>query len=99
MLETFPILKERMSQVARSMSGEDAAIWLWLGALVGRPEGGVCFDEVSMGLAPVIVDQIFGGASETCARRSGVSIVLRRTCVTRAMAFAVAACCSTQEEE
>ena len=54
----FPRLKERRSQMAGTMSGGEQQMCAIGRALMSRPKL-VLFDEPSMGLAPVIVAQVF----------------------------------------
>ena len=57
-MATFPILKERSSQFARSLSGGEQQMLAMGRCLVLRPEI-VMLDEPSLGLAPKIVRQMF----------------------------------------
>ena len=84
-LEAFPILKERMSQVARSMSGGEQQMLALARCWLADPKV-VLLDEVSMGLAPVIVDQIFGALRSLAAR--GVALLLVEQYVHRAIELA-----------
>jgi branched-chain amino acid transport system ATP-binding protein len=84
-LEAFPILKERMSQVARSMSGGEQQMLALARCWLADPKV-VLLDEVSMGLAPVIVDQIFEALRLLAAR--GVALLLVEQYVHRAMGLA-----------
>jgi branched-chain amino acid transport system ATP-binding protein len=54
----FPILGDRLSQQAGTMSGGEQQMLALARAYVSRPQV-VLLDEVSMGLAPRIVDEIF----------------------------------------
>ncbi len=54
----FPRLKERRAQLAGTMSGGEQQMCAIGRALMSRPKL-VLFDEPSMGLAPVIVAQVF----------------------------------------
>ena len=57
-LAAFPILAGRMRQVAGSMSGGEQQMLALARAYLCDPRI-VLLDEVSMGLAPIVVDQIF----------------------------------------
>ena len=56
--ELFPRLKERRTQLAGTLSGGEQQMCAIGRALMSRPKL-VLFDEPSMGLAPVIVAQVF----------------------------------------
>ena len=56
--EIFPRLKEREKQLAWSMSGGEQQMLAIGRALMGNPKL-LMLDEPSMGLAPILVDQIF----------------------------------------
>jgi branched-chain amino acid transport system ATP-binding protein len=55
----FPRLKERRSQVAGTLSGGEQQMLAMGRALMSSPRL-MMLDEPSMGLAPILVDQIFG---------------------------------------
>jgi len=69
----FPILKERASQAAGSLSGGEQAMLAIGRALMARPRL-LILDEPSLGLAPLIVARIFELLAEINAR--GVTILL-----------------------
>ena len=81
----FPRLGERFAQTAGSMSGGEQQMLAVCRALAGRPKL-VMFDELSMGLAPLIVEDLF--ASVSAMRDRGTTIVLVEQFLTHALALA-----------
>ncbi|HXH84617.1 MAG TPA: ABC transporter ATP-binding protein [Candidatus Tectomicrobia bacterium] len=81
----FPRLRERVTQVAGTLSGGEQQMLAIGRALMARPRL-LLLDEPSMGLAPVLVEQIF----ETIAdiNRQGTTILLVEQ--NAAMALAIA---------
>jgi branched-chain amino acid transport system ATP-binding protein len=69
----FPRLKERRDQLAGTLSGGERQMLAMGRALMGKPRL-LMLDEPSLGLAPLIVREIFSIIGEL--RSSGVSILL-----------------------
>jgi len=82
---TFPVLKERRRQLAGTMSGGEQQMLAISRALVTRPQV-LYLDELSMGLAPLIVAELYQLVG-TLARQ-GMTIVLVEQFVTTALAVA-----------
>ena len=57
-LDLFPRLKERYHQLGGTLSGGEQQMLAIGRALMSKPEL-ICFDEPSLGLAPIIVDELF----------------------------------------
>lgn len=83
--QVFPRLGERLDQIAGTMSGGEQQMLALAHAYVGNPRV-VLLDEVSMGLAPKIVDEIFGYLHDLAAR--GVSLLVVEQYVSRALDLA-----------
>jgi branched-chain amino acid transport system ATP-binding protein len=71
--ELFPILAERRRQLAGNMSGGEQQMCAMARALMADPKL-LMVDEMSLGLAPVIVDQLLDVLSDIRAR--GVTVLL-----------------------
>jgi branched-chain amino acid transport system ATP-binding protein len=83
--EVFPKLGQRLDQVAGTMSGGEQQMLALTRSYVQGPRV-VLLDEVSMGLAPKIVDEIFAFLATLAAQ--GASLLLVEQYVTRALAVA-----------
>ncbi|HEY3277481.1 MAG TPA: ABC transporter ATP-binding protein [Syntrophorhabdaceae bacterium] len=70
----FPILKERSGQLATTLSGGEQQQLSIARALISDPEL-LLVDEVSMGLMPKLVEQVFG-VLEQLNREQGLTILL-----------------------
>lgn len=73
MFELFPRLAERKKQLAGTMSGGEQQMLAIARALMARPKL-LLLDEPSMGLAPIIVKEIFQAIKKI--NKDGVSILL-----------------------
>jgi branched-chain amino acid transport system ATP-binding protein len=84
-VEIFPILGGRLNQTAGTLSGGEQQMLALSRAFLSEAQV-VLVDEVSMGLAPKLVDQVF----EILARISaeGVSVLLVEQYVSRALELA-----------
>jgi branched-chain amino acid transport system ATP-binding protein len=83
--EVFPVLGARLTQTAGTLSGGEQQMLALARSYVSSPRI-VLLDEVSMGLAPKIVDEIFDFLAQLAA--TGVSLLLVEQYVSRALAVA-----------
>ena len=73
MFQRFPRLKEREKQIADTLSGGEQQMLAMARALMSRPKL-LMLDEPSMGLAPILVEQIFDIIKEL--HSAGTTILL-----------------------
>ena len=84
-LEVFPRLSERLSQRAGTMSGGEQQMLALSRAFLTSPKV-LLMDEISMGLAPQLVEDLFEAVQTLRAR--GATIVLVEQFLTYALRFA-----------
>ena len=82
LFKRFPILKQRSSQMAGTMSGGEQQMLAVARALMSKPKM-ILMDEPSVGLAPMIVDDIFSIIKEL--NQEGISIILVEQNATKAL--------------
>jgi len=81
----FPVLGNRAQQRAGSLSGGEQQMLAMARALSVNPQL-IIADEMSLGLAPLMVDQVFESLDR--ARNSGITVILIEQFIHRALAFA-----------
>jgi branched-chain amino acid transport system ATP-binding protein len=84
-VDAFPVLGRRLSQLAGTLSGGEQQMLALTAARVRNPHV-VLLDEVSTGLAPQVIDEIFAFLTNLAA--GGASLLVVEQYVTRALAFA-----------
>jgi branched-chain amino acid transport system ATP-binding protein len=84
-LEAFPLLKPRLRQIAGTLSGGQQQMVAMARCFLAEPRV-VLLDEPSMGLAPLMVDQIFEALAQIAGR--GAAVLLVEQYVNRALEMA-----------
>ncbi|MFD1385064.1 ABC transporter ATP-binding protein [Rhodanobacter aciditrophus] len=88
--ETFPNLVKRRTAKAGNLSGGEQQATAIGRALMSNPEL-LILDEVSLGLSPLVVDQVYDSIEKL--RQTGTTIVLVEQDLARAIAFSNRAVC------
>ncbi|MCW5625238.1 MAG: ATP-binding cassette domain-containing protein, partial [Burkholderiales bacterium] len=87
--ELFPKLRDRRSQIVSQMSGGEQQMVAIGRALMSSPQL-ILFDELSLGLAPAVVDDIYRKVAEIHAK--GVTCVIIEQDMRRALSVANHVC-------
>jgi branched-chain amino acid transport system ATP-binding protein len=88
-LDHFPVLRGRLAEKVSQLSGGQQQMVALARAVAQRPRL-LLLDEPSLGLAPAIVDEIYGHLATL--RRTGLTILLVEQSVPRASVFADELC-------
>ncbi|MDQ6662681.1 MAG: ABC transporter ATP-binding protein [Chloroflexota bacterium] len=83
--QIFPRIKERLKQVAGTMSGGEQQMLAMGRALMSRPRL-MCMDEPSMGLSPILVETVFDTIQRV--RDEGVTVFLVEQNASKALGIA-----------
>lgn len=83
--EIFPVLKERINQIAGTLSGGEQQMLAIARAIMAEPKY-LLLDEPSLGLAPVVIEKIAEVIREI--NRRGITIILVEQSTTLALSLA-----------
>ena len=81
----FPVLKDRYRQRSGKLSGGEQQMLAIGRAMLARPRL-LLLDEPSLGLAPLVVDQVYAAVQEL--RRDGVTVLVVEQNASRALSAA-----------
>ena len=81
-IDAFPVLGDRLKQTAGSLSGGEQQMLALARVFLAQPKV-VLLDEVSMGLAPIVVEQIFESLQRLTDQ--GIALLLVEQYVNRAL--------------
>lgn len=81
----FPRLGERRDQLAETLSGGEQHM-LALARVLAAPPKFMVVDEISLGLAPVVVDEVYEGLRQI--RKAGTTLLIVEQQITRALDMA-----------
>jgi branched-chain amino acid transport system ATP-binding protein len=84
--ERFPVLAGRRKQLAGTLSGGEQRMLSMARALTTDPQI-LMLDELSMGLAPIVVDELYGVVGQLVAAE-GLTIIMVEQFVQTALSFA-----------
>jgi ABC-type branched-subunit amino acid transport system ATPase component len=87
--DLFPVLAERKDQGGTSLSGGQQQMLAIGRALMARPRL-IIFDEISLGLAPVVKDKLYEALA--VLKQAGMTLIIIEQDVDRALALADHAC-------
>ena len=83
--ELFPVLKERRKQIAETLSGGEQQM-LAIGRALMQDPNLIMFDEPSLGLSPILVQEVFSIIKEL--HEQGATILLVEQNVNQALKIA-----------